>query len=212
MKISELCEVAGVPRATVKFYLREGVLHPGRASSRTRAEYDQGHVDRIRLVRALTEMAGLRLDDVRQVLAVIDDPQVTRLGVMATAQQAMRPLVAPRAVGEPAVTPGGSRAAAWLAARGWRVGPESPLVDDLERAWAACEEAGAPIPQERLNGYADAVEAIAELDLDSVAEDPRAAVHQVVVGTYLGDPVLACLRRLAQQHVAVTRLGAAQDC
>ena len=51
MRISELASRSGVPPATVKYYLREGLLHPGRALSRTQADYDASHVDRVRLVR-----------------------------------------------------------------------------------------------------------------------------------------------------------------
>ena len=40
MRISALSEATGVPVPTLKFYLREGLLHPGEATSRTRAEYD----------------------------------------------------------------------------------------------------------------------------------------------------------------------------
>ena len=237
MRISELCDITGVPRATVKFYLREGLVPPGEAVSRTQAAYGQGHVDRIRLVRALTEVAGLRLDDVRRVLAAIDGPATSRLEVMAAAQEAMISTVpADRtpAGRTPAgrtsdgrtsdgrtsddhgpdgrdADPGDSRAEAWLSARGWRVEPGGALIGDLDRALSACEQAGVPVDEARLNGYADAVERIAALDLDSVPEDPHAAVRQVVIGTYLVDPLLACLRRLAQQHTAMTRLAGPDD-
>ena len=33
MRISKLSELAGLPVGTVKFYLRTGLLHPGRATS-----------------------------------------------------------------------------------------------------------------------------------------------------------------------------------
>ena len=42
----------------------------------------------------------------------------------------------------------------------------------------------------------------------SVPADPVAAVRQVVVGTVLVDPVLSALRKLAQQHTAVTQQAA----
>ena len=54
MRISALATAADVPLATVKFYLREGLLHPGAATSATQASYDESHVRRIRLIRALT--------------------------------------------------------------------------------------------------------------------------------------------------------------
>jgi len=58
MRISALATAAGLPLATVKYYLREGLLHPGVASSATQASYDEAHVRRLRLIRALTGPVG----------------------------------------------------------------------------------------------------------------------------------------------------------
>ena len=40
MRISALATAADLPLATVKYYLREGLLHPGAATSATQASYD----------------------------------------------------------------------------------------------------------------------------------------------------------------------------
>lgn len=222
MRISGLEEATGVPRATLKFYLREGLLHPGRAVSRTQAEYDQNHVERVRLIRGLTEVGDLSLENVRRVLAALDDSPSDRLGIMAVSQMALvgaldcEPVSNPESAGAPGpagehesadTSPPQSRAQAWLTERGWRVDLEDPEVSDLDRAWTACDEAGIVFDATKLAAYADAVEAIASIDLDSVPDDPKAAVRQVVLGTVLIDPVLRSLRRLAQQHEAITRFG-----
>lgn len=201
MRMSALAEATGLPVATVKFYLREGLVPPGRALSRTQAEYDDAHVERVRLVRALTEVGGLSLAAVRRALDAIDRPEPTRVGVMGTAQEAL-------AEGEPEV--GGAayeRAERFLADRGWCI-EGNPFVGQLARAWAACEEAGLGLDEARLGRYADAAEIAAAVDVGSVPDDPQGAVRQVVLGTVLVDPVLAALRRLAQQHVALTARGA----
>ena len=54
MCMSELAAASGLPVATVKFYLREGLLPPGEATGATRARYDETHVKRLRLIRALS--------------------------------------------------------------------------------------------------------------------------------------------------------------
>ena len=74
MRISELAEASGVSIATLKYYLREGLLHPGRTVSRTRADYDETHVDRVRLVRALIEVGGMSLAAVKRVVDVVSSP------------------------------------------------------------------------------------------------------------------------------------------
>jgi DNA-binding transcriptional MerR regulator len=59
MRISELSQASGVPVATIKYYLREGLLHEGQLTSATQAQYDQSHLARLRLVRALLGAGGL---------------------------------------------------------------------------------------------------------------------------------------------------------
>lgn len=208
MRLAELSESSGVAVATLKYYLREGLLHPGQAVSRTQADYDETHVERVRLVRALSEVGGLSLATIGRVLQVITSPGQDWITVLETAQRA---LVSGRAAdpdssdGSVPDQPRSPRASAWLVARGWQVNPTDPLIDDLERAWAACESVGLGLDEERMNSYADHVEGIGEIDVSTVPADPEGAVRQVVLGTVLVDPVLAALRRLAHQHISVSR-------
>lgn len=209
MRMAGLAQATGVPVATLKYYLREGLLHPGRATSRTQAEYDDSHVERVRLVRALHEVGGLGLAAVGRVLATIDDPQAERLGVLAAAQQSLYGGDEPT---DPPPDRRQTRAGRWLTQRGWLVAPDDPgdpVVAELDRAWRACDDAGIGLDEERMDAYADAVEQIAAIDVDTVPGQPQAAVRQVILGTVLLDPVLAALRRLAHQHTSVSRHHAA---
>ncbi len=72
MRLSELSRAAGVPRSTIKFYLREGLLPPGEAQARNQALYGQRHLERLELIRALREVAGLSLEAVGRVTAELD--------------------------------------------------------------------------------------------------------------------------------------------
>lgn len=206
MRISALAEATGLPVATLKYYLRTGLLHAGTATSRTQATYDESHVERVRLVRALSEVGGLGLATVGRVLEALDEPDVERLGVLGAAQ---RSLLGPDLVTLPPEAelrePPRSRAREFVRARGWRVDQGDPVLDHLDAAWQACDAAGLGLDEERMGAYADAVEQVAEVDVGSVPPEPHAAVRQVVLGTVLVDPVLADLRRLAQQHISVTR-------
>ena len=89
MKISELSARTEVPVGTVKYYLREGLLAPGRQTSRTTAEYDESHAERISLVRALTDAGGLGIATVRRIVEVLDAPEPARLDLLAAAQDAL---------------------------------------------------------------------------------------------------------------------------
>ena len=53
MRISELEKRSGVPRTTIHFYLRQGLLHPPIKSGRTMAYYDESHLRRLQKLRRL---------------------------------------------------------------------------------------------------------------------------------------------------------------
>jgi DNA-binding transcriptional MerR regulator len=228
MRISALSARTEVPIGTIKFYLREGLLAPGRQTSRTTAEYDESHVERIRLVRALTDAGGLGIAGVRRIVEVLDAPEPARLDVLATAQHALLltepgaaagataaedPAAEPSAAETPAAEPSAaeSPARSWVARRGWHDFPDDPLVARLERVWAACEGAGIPLDDELMDGYARALEQVARLDVDTVPTDPDAAVRRVVVGTVMLEPVLLTLRLLAQRELSLRRAAEAAE-
>ncbi|MGO1201527.1 MAG: MerR family transcriptional regulator [Dermabacteraceae bacterium] len=214
MRISELSAATDLPIGTIKYYLREGLLPAGHRSSRTTADYDATHMERLRLVRALIETGGLGLAAVRRVLTVIDAPDPQRLDVLATAQDALTAGEAPAqtgaadedAEGNPENSPVG-RAHAWVAARGWPTGPGDPVVERLERAWQACQAAGIDVDDAMMGDYADAMEQVAGVDVAAVPPGADDAVRRVVIGTIMMEPVLAALRLLAQREVSVRRHG-----
>ena len=59
MWMAELATRSGLSVPTIKYYLREGLLPAGVATGATRAVYDETHVHRLRLIRALTDVAGI---------------------------------------------------------------------------------------------------------------------------------------------------------
>jgi DNA-binding transcriptional MerR regulator len=73
MLVSELAERADVPLATVKYYLREGLLPPGATTGPRRAEYGERHLRRLRVLRLLREVGGVPVTSLRQVVDALDD-------------------------------------------------------------------------------------------------------------------------------------------
>lgn len=204
MRISELVERTGVPLATIKFYLREGMLMPGEATSATRASYGEEHVRRLRLIRALSEVAGLPLQKVRVILRLAEDDDASLFESLGSAVAALPPYL------EDAQPPY-PRAEAALAAIGQVYDPEYAAVAQLERALEAVEAAGIPMTGERLAVYAEHIRAIAEFDLTRMPEAGREGqLEYAVLGTALYEPVIAALRRLAHQDVAAGMLGGGQ--
>lgn len=68
LKIGELSRRSGVPIATLKFYLREGLITPAHKSGRTMAWYHPSVVDRIRSIRELQERQFLPLEVIRETI------------------------------------------------------------------------------------------------------------------------------------------------
>ena len=88
MRISELSSHTEIPVATIKFYLRENLLHDGVRTAATQAQYDQSHVARLRLIRALIGPGGLSIAAAHQVIQAIEEPPESvheLLGVAAAA-------------------------------------------------------------------------------------------------------------------------------
>ena len=72
VKISELSRRSGVPLATIKFYRRERLLPPGAATAPNQARYDDRHVRRLALIRALRETGGLSLATIGRIVTALD--------------------------------------------------------------------------------------------------------------------------------------------
>ena len=195
--MGELAERSGLPVPTIKFYLREGLLPPGESTSATRAEYDASHVRRLRLIRALTDVAHLRLDAVRAVLAAVDDDTLSWHAAVGAAHTRL----------SGGTTDASDQARhqvdALLARHGWTLSPQSPHADVLGTALDALRDLDHPVSDQLLDVYARAASAIAETEVAGVdAEDHTVAAEHVVVGTLLLEPVLLTLRRVAQENVS----------
>lgn len=66
LKIGEVARRSGVPIATLKYYVREGLIAPIRKSGRTMAWYHPSVVQRIRSIRELQELQFLPLEVIRK--------------------------------------------------------------------------------------------------------------------------------------------------
>ncbi|WP_161972328.1 MerR family transcriptional regulator [Glaciihabitans arcticus] len=195
--MAELSERSGVAVPTIKFYLREQLLASGERTSPNQAAYDESHVDRLRLVRALLDVGGLSVTAVRAVLAAIDNTELPLDWAFGIAQQAL-----------PAVLPDEDDAASaraiddLIAERGWRIDPNNPGRATAARVLSRYESLGLGHLRQTAGEYLRAAEIVAAADLDSVIASPDRStqVETVVVGTVLGDSLFAGLRRIAQEQ------------
>lgn len=201
MRISELARATGVPLATVKFYLREGLLPEGVRTSATQATYGEAHAARLRLIRALLDPGGLSIAAIRQVLDTLDDPPSSGYELICAAGAAI-------------ARPGGrpvdhTRLHALLSS--WGVPPATDDCrhhDDLASALAALDETGFELPPGALDHYRAVTTDVARGEIDAVPTgSAEAAVRYVVLGTILVEPLLLALRRLAHRELTARRFG-----
>ncbi|MFF0431548.1 MerR family transcriptional regulator [Streptomyces sp. NPDC004327] len=202
MRISDLSRLSGTPVGTIKYYLREGLLPPGRALGATLTLYGDEHVQRLRLIRALTSRGGLSIAATRDVLAAIDEP----LDPLATLGVVHYALPTPVDAAETdAVDEQGPRVDELVRAMGWDVSPDSPHRRALAASLMDLSRLGVAYDTGDLLPYAELAAAAAKLDVDRLEELDdtedrlRLAEHAAVVVLLL-EPVLALLRRLAQEH------------
>ncbi|WP_436885565.1 MerR family transcriptional regulator [Nocardiopsis dassonvillei] len=203
MRIAELSEQAEVPIPTIKYYLREGLLPRGEATGRNQARYGTEHLRRLRLIRALTTVGGLPVATVRTILAEVDEPG---LGIHGMLGRVMPRIPAVRNGIEPEEADR-ERARDLVAGRGWHSYADDPNLEALAMVFAAHREAGHPLEDDVLSGYAEAIEPVARIDLDRLAAlpEPEEVLEGAVVKTVLGDTLMVVLRRLAQVHESAKR-------
>ncbi|MFB7266092.1 MerR family transcriptional regulator [Streptomyces nojiriensis] len=226
MRLAELSERSGVSIATIKYYLREGLLPPGRRVSATTADYDEGHLRRLRLVRAMIQVGQVPVARVRMVLGHVDDESLGRTMRLGAALWAL-PHEPEPADGEGGGGDGGGgdggEDAATAAARaevdqllrtlGWstarELGEFSPVHRSLVSAVATLTRLGYSWDAALMAPYARLMHQVAVRDLDFVETFATEAekAETAVAATILFQPVLKALHRLAQEEESARRYG-----
>jgi DNA-binding transcriptional MerR regulator len=209
VKISELSQASGVSIPTIKFYVREGLLPAGRLIVQNQAEYEEDHVRRLRLIRALVEVGDLPLATVRRVLDAVDDPDLPIHEALGTAQRALSP--DPGAQEGPAVDDARVEVDRLLDELGWLVAPDSPGRHELAVALSTLRRLGWPNANARLfTRYAKAADRLASLEVQRTTPPGSTrteTMERVVIGTVVFEAVFAALRRLAHERHSAVRFG-----
>ncbi|WP_326955954.1 MerR family transcriptional regulator [Amycolatopsis sp. NBC_01286] len=209
--MAELSAESGVPVATVKYYLREGLLPPGERTSPNQARYSATHVQRLRLIKALTEVGGLSLASVGTVLEAIDGDKTPHRTMGVVQEELAGP--APQVSDEAADW-------AWelldgiVRRNGWgELKRKHVAVGNLVAALATAKELGHDKLAEHLEEYAHLAIRVAELDVDTVTglTSYDKIIEAGLVVTVLGDRIFAGLRHLGQELVSREVLGDLPD-
>ena len=202
MKVSELSRRSGVSVASIKYYLREGLLPAGQQTATNQADYGELHVRRLQLIRSLIDVGGLSISRVRATLAAVDDEATPMHDAFGAVMHGLdevpvgdRPDDVDAAYGE---------VQAWMSSRNWRVDPNAPAPHRLAELIATLRRFDFPISMSYFDAISDFVEGVVEPEVEyaRAMPDRTAAVETMLIGTVVIGQVIVEIRRLALEAVS----------
>jgi DNA-binding transcriptional MerR regulator len=212
MRLAQLSERSGVSTATIKYYLREGLLAPGRQINTTTAEYDEEHLRRLKLIRAMIQIGRVPVATVREVLGHVDDDSLPRSIRLGAALWALPQVPEPDEDDE--YVQAAQREVATLLDRlGWENAKQlstiSPAYRSLVVSVAAFRRLGYGWGAELIAPYAELMHRTAVLDLDNLERHPseEERIEFAILGAIINEPILQSLHRLAQEEETTRRYG-----
>ena len=211
MRMAELSERSGVPIPTIRYYLREGLLPQGRLTSPNQATYDDAHVHRLALIRAMVDVGGMPIAAVRKVVEHLGASDADELMTLGMVQYT---LVRATAAAPADETAGGrDEVQALLDRLAWKVRPEHPARTALAAALESLRRLGQDDILALVDRYAAAAHELAEAEiaLTLARNGVEARAEAVVMVGVLGDAILDALRRLAAEDVIVRAFGNSPD-
>ena len=90
MRMRDLAAASGVPRTTIHYYMREGLLPPPEKTASNAARYGPSHLERLSLIRALRtdELGPFPMRQVRRILQLVDDGMEPELAAVTIGSDA----------------------------------------------------------------------------------------------------------------------------
>ena len=191
----QLAIESGLPIATIKFYLRERLLHEGSRDGPNQAVYDDTHLRRLAVIRALTVTGGLSLSSAKRVIDAVES-DLSLPEVFEVAQRSLH------TDDLPLPTESALRMVDELCT-GWHFRQDNPGRLEAARVIDVLDAVGQDYTHGWLEAYVDGALRAAEADLVELdhVSGREAKAATVVLGTVLGDRLFAAIRRVAQEHV-----------
>ncbi len=207
MRVAALSRRSGLSVPTIKYYIREGLLEPGTPTAPNQADYGEGHLHRLRLIRVLMDVGGLGVAAVGAVIDAIADQELPLHDLLGVAHQALGPPPDQGPVPEDVVQ-ARAEVDGFLEDLGWNLDADHPARRALADALVALRRLGRDDPVEVFQQYAEVADGLAAWELRTVPVGSRAdAVEVTVVGTVVFETALIALRRMAQARHSALRFA-----
>jgi DNA-binding transcriptional MerR regulator len=205
MHVSELATRADVPVATVKYYLRAGLLPPGHVTGPRRAEYDETHVRRLRILRLLREVGGAPVSALQTIVDAADDDSLPMHEVLCLISDALSPPLALAASDRTAARMVDTA----IADVGWS-GVRPDAADRLRLAellQLVTDQELLTITPEIVAYYVHLADGLCrtEVDLINTNKDRAGVLEDMIAGEAAFGEVLALLRRMGHEHYHLQR-------
>lgn len=200
MQLKELSGQAGVSAASIKYYLREGLLPAGGTVHATRAQYSASHVERLKLIQALRRIVGLNIEQIRGLVKMADDG-APRLALLAAVQRVVLHLESATSGDVPTAA-----ADAVVRFRNWPDYP-SDARNALNVHLELMESLNIPVSGGLLDTYSKAMDDVAGLDIAATTapESVDQLILTAAVGMHMHSQLLLKLLALAQASHAIRR-------
>jgi DNA-binding transcriptional MerR regulator len=210
IRIGELAKRANVPLATVKHYLREGLIHATRKSGKTMSWYDPALVERLRAIKELQQRQFLPLDVIKESIGREGFAQDDLAAADAIAKVLAKHVGSRSRTREEVVARGANvRELEWLERMGLAVpsGPEKRYKGDdlaLLQTLASARKAGIDaqmLPFAILDRYLSTLRALVAIELEMFRAGvlPRATPENLegltIAATQLSERLVVLLRR-----------------
>jgi DNA-binding transcriptional MerR regulator len=208
VKISELSERSGVTIASIKYYIREGLIPAGGTTAPNQAHYGDRHLADLALIRALRDRAKLPIAAIRRVMAEVAAATGDRDGALEAGFKRVQLEKLADSEFAPEDRDSADYQMCWrelqalLAAHGWRQSEDDAVVQELLSAMMTARRVrpGGAFDSRAWDHYADLGERAARFEIPSDWDPdrfPADALRYAIVGTYLFEPVILAFRRLA---------------
>ncbi|WP_161795917.1 MerR family transcriptional regulator [Corynebacterium pilosum] len=202
--MANLSELSGIGVSTIKFYLREGLLHPGVRTQANQARYDNGHLARLQLIRALSDVGRLSLAEIGKVLRVFDQGGSPIQGLATLRENSTAECGREESERQASISLDS------LCERlGWNVSKSSPAYRAAVHSLGALAMVDGELPEDtQLEAFAQAAETVVDNDnasRRSVCSDTADVetgdcdYHRLLVGAMRRDQLLAALALLATE-------------
>jgi DNA-binding transcriptional MerR regulator len=197
LRIAGLSRLAQVSIPTIKFYLRSGLLHAGQRTGPNQMRYDESHVRRLRVVRALIDRGGLSVAAVAELVGRGGGRSVS--DVLASISRD----TPPGATGE-ARAKWRDRVDEVLARDGRSVAGDNAAATELAGVLAGLELAGHAPDDALLEAYLRAGATVAQAEADQArgAGATSECAERLLVSVVLGTVALTAARRLGHDLMA----------